>query len=129
MKTGWIPLTLAIALCASCGERERAKAAAKPESPSASEKKASVDPSAGAEAEPSGETVLNERTRAAPREEKVYPKPPAPSYPVAKPVEGSPGMVVSPYSGQTIDVTGFASGALVRDPAAPAKENSIFRIP
>lgn len=129
MKAGWMPLALALVMSASCDKQERATASAKPNPPSASATKANVDAAAGAEPEPAGEAVLNERTRAAPREEKVYPKPPAPTYPVAKPVEGSPGMVVSPHSGNIIDVTGLPPGSLARDPATPGSEKAIFRIP
>lgn len=51
------------------------------------------------------------------------------SYPVAAPNPGNPGTVVSPYSGQLIDVSGYPSGSLVRDPAFPVGDGKVFRVP
>jgi hypothetical protein len=51
--------------------------------------------------------------------------PPAPDYPVATRTN-SPGQVLSPYAPyNVIDVTGYRSGQLVRDPS----NQRIFRIP
>lgn len=53
----------------------------------------------------------------------------AESYPVAKPVSGKPGVVISPYTGKEVDVRGIKSGNLVMDPAFPVKEQKLFRLP
>lgn len=49
--------------------------------------------------------------------------------PVAEPVPGQPGKVISPYNGKHIDVTGIAPGSLVADPTYPAEEKKHFRVP
>jgi len=49
--------------------------------------------------------------------------------PVAEPVPGQPGMVISPYNGKHIDVKGIPAGTLVADPTYPASEKKHFRVP
>jgi hypothetical protein len=49
--------------------------------------------------------------------------------PVAEPVEGQPGMVVSPFNGKLIDVKGIQPGTLVADPTYPIEEKKYFRVP
>ena len=49
--------------------------------------------------------------------------------PVAEPVPGQPGKVISPYNGKHIDVTGIPPGSLVADPTYPAEEKKHFRVP
>ena len=68
-----------------------------------------------------------------------FPKPPqtaqavqtpdASGHPVARPVPGKEGFVLSPFNNQLIDVRGMASGSLVADPSAPPTEKWIFRVP
>lgn len=54
------------------------------------------------------------------------PTPAAQDYPVATPVEGKPGFVVSPYSSSGIvDVRGYPPGTEVRDPYS----GKIFLVP
>jgi hypothetical protein len=49
--------------------------------------------------------------------------------PVAEPVPGQPGMVISPYNGKPIDVKGIAPGTLVADPTYPMEQKKYFRVP
>ena len=49
--------------------------------------------------------------------------------PVAEPVPGQPGMVISPYNGKHIDVKGIAPGTLVADPTYPMEQKKYFRVP
>lgn len=49
--------------------------------------------------------------------------------PVAEPVPGQPGFVMSPYNGKIIDVKGIPAGSLVADPTYPAAEKKHFRVP
>ena len=49
--------------------------------------------------------------------------------PVAEPVSGQPGMVISPYNGKHIDVKGIAPGTLVADPTYPMEQKKYFRVP
>lgn len=63
-------------------------------------------------------------TRPAPPEPRPAPIP-RPSYPVAR-TTGQPGRVLSPYPPyNVIDVEGFQSGALAKDPS----NGKIFRVP
>ena len=50
-------------------------------------------------------------------------------HPVAKPVPGKEGFVLSPFNNRLIDVRGMASGTMVADPSAPPTEKWIFRVP
>jgi hypothetical protein len=50
-------------------------------------------------------------------------------HPVAKPVPGKEGFVLSPFNNQLIDVRGMRSGSLVSDSSAPPTEKWIFRVP
>jgi len=65
-------------------------------------------------------------TRPAPPEPRPAPAPiPRPSYPVARTTD-RPGYVLSPYAPyNVIDVHGFKSGALAKDPS----NGKIFRVP
>ncbi len=49
--------------------------------------------------------------------------------PVAEPVPGKPGFVISPFNGKWIDVTGLPEGEAVADPHFPAAEKKYFRVP
>ncbi|SHJ72638.1 hypothetical protein SAMN02745181_2449 [Rubritalea squalenifaciens DSM 18772] len=51
-----------------------------------------------------------------------------PKYPVAVAVEGRPGFVLNPYTGNLVDVRDIQSMTLVRDPADP-DETHLFRVP
>jgi hypothetical protein len=56
--------------------------------------------------------------------------PPQPDgIPVAKPVEGQPGFVFSPYNDKVVDVRDMPPGTLVADPTFPASEKKHFRLP
>ncbi len=50
-------------------------------------------------------------------------------YPVATPVVGKKGLVLSPYNAAMVDVRGIPSGTLVTDPTFPASEKKYFRVP
>lgn len=49
--------------------------------------------------------------------------------PVAEPVPGKPGFVISPFNGKWLDVTGLPAGETVADPQFPAGEKKYFRVP
>jgi hypothetical protein len=49
--------------------------------------------------------------------------------PVAEPVQGQPGMVISPFNGRQIDVKGIPPGTLVADPTYPLEDKKYFRVP
>ncbi len=50
-------------------------------------------------------------------------------YEVARKVPGKEGFVLSPYNKKLIDVRGFKSGDLVRDPTYDPAEKKYFRVP
>ncbi len=50
-------------------------------------------------------------------------------HPVAAPVPGKQGFVISPHSGKIIDVRDIPSGTLVVDPAFPPEERKYLRVP
>jgi hypothetical protein len=50
-------------------------------------------------------------------------------YEVAKKAPGREGFVLSPYNQKLIDVRGFKSGDLVRDPTYDPSEKKYFRVP
>lgn len=50
-------------------------------------------------------------------------------WPVAEPIPGKPGFVLSPYNQRQIEVSGMASGLLVRDPSYDPSEKKLFRVP
>lgn len=47
-------------------------------------------------------------------------------YPSATAAPGQEGFVVSPYSGQVLDVRGVPAGSLVREPGSPVAEQKLF---
>jgi len=49
--------------------------------------------------------------------------------PVASVAAGQPGMVISPFSNEPVDVSKYAPGALVRDPKFPGDETKMFTVP
>jgi hypothetical protein len=49
--------------------------------------------------------------------------------PVAEPAQGQPGKVISPFTGQPVDVTGKMPGDLVGDPKFPGDESKMFVVP
>lgn len=49
--------------------------------------------------------------------------------PVAEPVQGQAGMVISPFNGKPIDVKGIPPGTLVADPTYPLEDKKYFRVP
>jgi hypothetical protein len=49
-------------------------------------------------------------------------------YPNAKPVEGEPGIVESPYGGHRVDVSRIPPGSLVIDPNFSVESEKYFRI-
>ena len=49
--------------------------------------------------------------------------------PIAEPIQGQPGMVISPFNGKPIDVKGIAPGTLVADPTYPLEDKKYFRVP
>jgi hypothetical protein len=49
--------------------------------------------------------------------------------PVAEPMPGQPGVVISPFNGKPIDVKGIAPGTLVADPTYPLEAKKYFRVP
>lgn len=58
-------------------------------------------------------------------EREVKPKKP----PVATPAVGQPGKVISPFSGEIVDVGGKSKGELVDDPKYPGDESKRFELP
>jgi len=50
------------------------------------------------------------------------------SYPEAKPVEGKPGFVESPYGGHLVDVSRIPPGSVVIDPNFDVESKQFFRI-
>lgn len=76
-------------------------------------------------------------TRPTPPTPPTQPTPPPPpprqperiDYPVASPVVGKEGFVLSPYNNKQIDVRGIDAGKLVRDPTYPEEERKFFRVP
>src|SRR5687768_10879355 len=48
--------------------------------------------------------------------------------PVAEPIQGQQGMVISPFNGKPIDVEGIAPGTLVADPTYPLEDKKYFRV-
>ena len=73
------------------------------------------------------------QTKPAPTDEKPRPAPspkmsasPALEFPTAKPVEGKPGYVYSPFDpGKYVDVSGYTPGSKVKDPYS----GKIFLVP
>lgn len=49
--------------------------------------------------------------------------------PVAEPVPGQPGKVISPFSGEIVDVSASFAGDLVEDPKYPGDETKKFTVP
>lgn len=49
--------------------------------------------------------------------------------PIAEPVAGSPGRVISPFNGKEINVIGLPIGSLISDPHYPRSEKKYFRVP
>lgn len=63
-------------------------------------------------------------------EPEIKPEPPKRAeYEVAKKAPGKEGFVLSPYNKKLIDVRGFKSGDLVRDPTYDPAEKKYFRVP
>jgi hypothetical protein len=56
-------------------------------------------------------------------------KKPEAEYPVAKFAPGKIDIVISPYTGKKIDVSGLPAGTLVMDPDFPADQKKFFRVP
>ena len=54
---------------------------------------------------------------------------PVANYPVAKPVEGKPGFVISPFNGKVVDVSGIDPGVVVVDPNFPEDDKRYFKVP
>jgi hypothetical protein len=54
---------------------------------------------------------------------------PLKGWPVAERVPGKPGMVYSPYNGDTVDVSDLKPGKLVLDPRFHMKDKKFFRVP
>jgi len=52
----------------------------------------------------------------------------ASNYPEAKPIDGQPGKVKSPYGGHTVDVSRVPPNSLVIDPKFGAESDKFFRI-
>ena len=50
-------------------------------------------------------------------------------FPTATPVEGSPGIVISPHSNKKVDVKDVPSGSLIADPRYPLEERKWFIVP
>jgi len=48
---------------------------------------------------------------------------------VAEALAGQEGMVISPFSGNVVDVRGIPAGTLVADPTFPMEERKFFRVP
>jgi len=71
-----------------------------------------------------GATAHSGKTKSAER-----PKDVAKKAPVAAPAGGEPGKVVSPFSGELVDVSGRAAGDLVDDPKYPGDESKRFVVP
>ena len=72
---------------------------------------------------------MNKRTRSSqPTVTREYPKPKQ-EIPFAEAVKGRPGFVVSPHSGQIVDVKDIPSGTLVADPTYAPEEKKYFRVP
>lgn len=46
--------------------------------------------------------------------------------PVGEVLKGRPGFLISPYTGNIVDVTGLASGLLVRDPQDPDEAHTFY---
>jgi hypothetical protein len=46
--------------------------------------------------------------------------------PVARSLKGRPGLVYNPYTGNIVDVSGLASGLLVKDPEDPDKTHTFY---
>lgn len=61
-----------------------------------------------------------------PTETIVEPKPVPTTPPTAKAVEGRPGFVFNPYTGNIVEVQGLKSGQLVRDPEDQDKTHTFY---
>lgn len=73
---------------------------------------------------PSEDTAHSGKTKSADRPRDVVKK-----APVAAPARGEPGKVVSPFSGDLVDVSSRAAGELVDDPKYPGDETKRFVVP
>lgn len=71
-----------------------------------------------------GATADSGKTKSADR-----PKDVAKKAPVAAPARGEPGKVVSPFSGDLVDVSSRVAGELVEDPKYPGDETKRFVVP
>lgn len=137
MKKKWLIVSLASTAFLSCEKKEEQtiptlptaeKKVAGPTkiepivetSPNTSAPSAAVtpDPAKGSAQKAPGETGDN-----------VTPAAPNDGIPTAKPIEGQPGFVFSPYNDKVVDVRGMPSGMLVADPTFPASEKKHFRVP
>lgn len=79
-------------------------------------------------ASPSG--GAGEDTAAAGKDGKSATRPDRPKKPaIGSVAPGQPGMALSPYSNQPVDVKGLAPGSLVQDPKFPGDESKKFIVP
>ena len=92
------------------------------------EKKAAEDLKKAEKEKAEEKPKISENEETTPPEKKPEP-PKRVDYEVAKKAPGKEGFVLSPYNQKLIDVRGFKSGALVRDPTYDPSEKKYFRVP
>jgi len=136
MKNQWVFVALAAGLLPACDKKEQPVPTTLPSAERKTPAPTKIEPvvdSSPAPQAPAKEQAAAE-SPAAPAPDRTptpAPAPPAPSnqIPVAKPVEGQPGFVFSPYNDKIVDVRDMSSGMLVADPSFPASEKKHFRTP
>jgi hypothetical protein len=137
MMAKWLLIPMTAFLFVSCDKKQQPVAESLPTaerkipSPTRIEPVANKEPAPKQEAPTPPETPRSQpkETADATHQLTLTPSANRQGHPVAVPMEGKSGYVISPYNGLAIDVRDMPSGTLVQDPGFPAEEKRYFRVP